>query len=250
MQYPSPAQADAKTEIFTPAGSVALVGHPNVGKSALFQRLTGQRVMVSIYPGTTVEVTRGVCRGWQGCELIDTPGVIAFPPHSDDEQVTSRILFDEPISTILQVGDAKNLRRTLSLSVQLAEMGIPLVLALNMMDEVKARGMQVDPYNVARHLGAAASTGGGALMPQYGAHQRGRVPAVANQPFLQRSWFAERIVCQFEDARKLFVDSAEIDFFLLSFFGQRQSIALRPEDMHHQALQGGDDISNFGWNIV
>ncbi|MFC1879439.1 ferrous iron transport protein B [Chloroflexota bacterium] len=135
------------------AGSIALVGHPNVGKSALFQRLTGQRVMVSNYPGTTVEVTRGKSRLLPGFELVDTPGVITFPPHSDDEQVTARILFDEPVRAILQVGDAKNLRRTLLLAVQLAETGKPLVLCLNMMDEVKARGMSVDHKIVAEQLG-------------------------------------------------------------------------------------------------
>jgi len=133
--------------------SVALVGHPNVGKSAIFHRLTGQRVMVSNYPGTTVEVTRGALRALPGFELVDTPGVIAFPPHSQDEQVTARILFDESVKTILQVGDAKNLRRTLMLTIQLAEMGIPLVLVLNMMDEARSRGIQLDLKHVADVMG-------------------------------------------------------------------------------------------------
>jgi ferrous iron transport protein B len=126
-----------------PGGSIALVGHPNVGKSALFQRLTGQRVAISNYPGTTVEIARGISKVLSDVAMIDTPGVIAFPPHSEDEEVTARVLLNEPLRAVLQVGDAKNLRRTLLLSVQLAEMGIPFVLALNMMDEARNRGVAI-----------------------------------------------------------------------------------------------------------
>ncbi len=125
-------------------GSIALVGHPNVGKSVLFQKLTGQRVIVANYPGTTVELTRGSLRSLPEVTLVDTPGVIAFPPHSEDEQITGRVLLYEPLKAILQVGDAKNLRHTLTLTVQLAEMGVPLVLALNMMDEANSRGVSLN----------------------------------------------------------------------------------------------------------
>ncbi|OGO36937.1 MAG: ferrous iron transport protein B [Chloroflexi bacterium RBG_16_57_11] len=136
------------------AGSIALVGHPNVGKSVIFQRLTGQRVIVSNYPGTTVEVARGSAPRLPGLTLIDTPGVIAFPPYSEDEQVTARLLLNEPIQIILQVGDAKNLRRTLLLTLQLAEMGLPLVLALNMTDEALARGVALDYGRISAAIGA------------------------------------------------------------------------------------------------
>ncbi|NUM48224.1 MAG: ferrous iron transport protein B [Anaerolineales bacterium] len=134
------------------AAAIALIGHPNVGKSALFQRLTGQRVIVSNYPGTTVELTRGTARDLPDTAIIDTPGVITLPPHTEDEFVTARVLLDEPLQAILQVGDAKNLRRTLFLTVQLAEMGRPLVLALNMMDEADARGVRIAPEHLAGQL--------------------------------------------------------------------------------------------------
>lgn len=133
-------------------GSVALVGHPNVGKSVIFQKLTGQRVIVANYPGTTVELVRGNLRSLPDITLVDTPGVIAFPPHSEDEQVTGRVLLYEPLKAILQVGDAKNLRRTLSLTVQLAEMGLPLVLALNMMDEAHSRGVNLNHSLLGEYL--------------------------------------------------------------------------------------------------
>jgi len=135
-----------------PGDLIALVGQPNVGKSALFQRLTGQRVAISNYPGTTVEIARGISKALADAAVIDTPGVIAFPPHSEDEQVTARVLFDEPIHVVLQVGDAKNLRRTLLLSLQLAEMGLPFVLALNMMDEAQSRGIAIQFDQLSRSI--------------------------------------------------------------------------------------------------
>jgi ferrous iron transport protein B len=137
---------------------IALVGQPNVGKSALFQRLTGQRAIVANYPGTTVEVARHAVRQLPGVVLVDTPGVITFPAHTEDEQVTSRILFEEPLDAILQVGDAKNLRRTLMLTIQLAELGLPLVLALNMIDEAEAHGLQLDTRIIQEQLGVAVVT--------------------------------------------------------------------------------------------
>lgn len=128
---------------FRNGSCVALVGNPNVGKSVLFHRLTGQYVVVSNYPGTTVEVSQGKLRRMEGVILIDTPGIIGFPSRSEDEQVTERVLFNDNLRTVIQVGDAKNLRRTLHLTIQLAEMGLPLVLALNMVDEARMRGLEI-----------------------------------------------------------------------------------------------------------
>jgi ferrous iron transport protein B len=142
----------AQAATVSSGGSIALVGHPNVGKSVLFNLLTGQHVAISNYPGTTVEVARGTARALADMLLVDTPGVVTFPPHSEDEQVTARVILNESPQVILQVGDAKNLRRTLLLTVQLAEMGLPLVVALNMMDEAMARGVRVDDRQLARRL--------------------------------------------------------------------------------------------------
>ena len=125
-------------------GSVALIGHPNVGKSAIFQRLTGQRVMISNYPGTTVAVSRGKMLAFPDIDLVDTPGLITIPSHTEDEHVTTRVLLEETPRVLLQVGDAKNLRRTLLLTIQLAEMGLPFVLALNMTDEALKVGLDLD----------------------------------------------------------------------------------------------------------
>jgi ferrous iron transport protein B len=139
-------------QVGTLTGAIALVGHPNVGKSVIFQRLTGQHVTISNYPGTTVEVTRGAVHSLSGAVLIDTPGVYTFPSQSEDELVTTRVLLNEPLQAIVQVGDAKNLRRTLLLTLQLAEMGLPLVLVLNMMDEAISRGVEVNHQLLAEYL--------------------------------------------------------------------------------------------------
>lgn len=143
---------------------IALVGHPNVGKSVLFHRLTGAYVNVSNYPGTTVEVTRASTRFDSALTLLDTPGVLALPSRSDDERATMRALLNESTRCLVQVGDAKNLRRTLTLTALLAELGVPMVLALNMHDEAAARGVTVDIPALAGELGvpvlATVATGG------------------------------------------------------------------------------------------
>jgi ferrous iron transport protein B len=131
--------------------SIALVGSPNVGKSVLFHRLTGRYVAVSNYPGTTVEVTHGPARSIKDATIVDTPGIVSFPPRSEDEAVTAQVLLNQDISTIVQVGDAKNLRRSLTLCLQLGEMGLPMILAMNMADEAAQRGMSID-YNLLGEL--------------------------------------------------------------------------------------------------
>lgn len=134
-------------------GTYVLVGHPNVGKSVLFHRLTGAYVNVSNYPGTTVEVTRASARFDREAALLDTPGVLSLPSRSDDERTTVRALLNEPTRALLQVGDAKNLRRTLTLTALVAELDVPMVLALNMHDEATARGVSTDLKSLSEKLG-------------------------------------------------------------------------------------------------
>ena len=134
--------------------TIILVGNPNVGKSVIFSHLTGHYVEVSNYPGTTVEVTRGKTQfNGTSIPIIDTPGINSLLPRSLDEQVTRDILFEEQPRAVIQVADAKNLRRTLLLTVQLIEMGIPMVLVLNMQDEALARGINIETDELSRRLG-------------------------------------------------------------------------------------------------
>ncbi len=124
---------------------VVLVGNPNVGKSVLFHNLTGVYVTVSNYPGTTVEVARGIGRiGVHEFEVIDTPGMYALLPISEEERVARNIILEESPTVVLQVVDAKNLERMLGLTLQLVEAGLPLILVLNMMDELRALGTRIN----------------------------------------------------------------------------------------------------------
>lgn len=131
-----------------------LVGNPNVGKSVVFNQLTGRYVTVSNYPGTTVDVSRGVA--WLGggkYEVLDSPGTNSLFPRSEDERVTRNVLLERLPDVVIQVADAKNLRRALVITLELAELGIPMVLCLNMADEAEARGIRIDPKRLSQILG-------------------------------------------------------------------------------------------------
>src|SRR3954454_6105652 len=124
------------------ARKILLIGNPNVGKSLLFTRLTNRYVTVSNYPGTTVEITTAKADlGGELCEIIDTPGTNGLTPQSNDERVALDILLATPDADVIQVGDISNLRRTLLLSLQLAEHDVAFTLCLNMSDEARARAV-------------------------------------------------------------------------------------------------------------
>ncbi|MDX1437008.1 MAG: ferrous iron transport protein B [Anaerolineales bacterium] len=132
---------------------IALIGHHNVGKSVLFSSLTGRQTISANYSGTTVDIARGTLRSRPDLTILDTPGVVTLPPRTEDELATERVLLNETLSGVVQVGDAKNLRRTLLLTIQLLEMQVPMVLTLNMMDEAAARGLELDTSRLQSKLG-------------------------------------------------------------------------------------------------
>ena len=137
-----------------PVETVLLIGNPNVGKSLLFKNLTHRYVNVSNFPGTTVEITRArATLVDQVVEVIDSPGVNDLSPRSEDARVTRELLDRHPEATVVQVADAKNLRRALLLTLQLAELGHPMVLVLNMLDELAARGGRIDAGRLSELLG-------------------------------------------------------------------------------------------------
>ena len=137
-----------------PRRRILLVGNPNVGKSVLFKNLTGRYVTVSNYPGTTVEVVRARTRLDEGpVEVVDTPGTNDLAPTSDEARVTLAMLERHPEAVVVQVADARNLRRALLLTMQLAELNRPMVLVLNMIDELAARGGRIDPEGLEELLG-------------------------------------------------------------------------------------------------
>ncbi len=134
---------------------VILIGNPNVGKSVIFNYLTGKYVTVSNYPGTTVEVSTGTLSAHgKKFQVLDTPGVNSLIPMSEDEKVTRDILLKEPKSYLVQVIDTKNIRRGLLISLQLSEMGLPFIVLLNMWDEAKSRGIEIKTQTLSEILDA------------------------------------------------------------------------------------------------
>ena len=120
-----------------------LIGSPNVGKSVLFNALTGTYATVSNYPGTTVDISTGSCqiKGVQ-YEVLDTPGLYSLLPVTEEERVTRRLLFEQQADVVLQVIDAKNIRRMLPLTFELIDGGLPVIVVLNMMDEAYRQGLK------------------------------------------------------------------------------------------------------------
>lgn len=126
-------------------GKIILVGNPNVGKSLLFNALTGAYTTVSNYPGTSVEVSRGFCEiEGQRFEVLDTPGMYSLLPITEEERVARDILLAEQPHAVVHVIDARNLERMLPMTLQLIETGLPVMLVVNIMDEAEALGMTID----------------------------------------------------------------------------------------------------------
>jgi ferrous iron transport protein B len=131
---------------------ILLMGNPNVGKSALFSRLTGVQAIVSNYPGTTISYTRGYMKlGGEKAEVIDAPGTYTLEPTSEAEEIALRLLDSGDI--VINVANAINLERNLYLTLQLLERGIPMVVALNLWDDTKHRGVEIDLDKLRNLLG-------------------------------------------------------------------------------------------------
>lgn len=124
------------TEILT----FALAGNQNCGKTTLFNQLTGSSQHVGNFPGVTVDRKDGVIRGYSNTSVTDLPGIYSMSPYSSEELVTRSFLLDEHPKGIINIVDATNIERNLYLTMQLMELDIPMVLALNMMDEVRENG--------------------------------------------------------------------------------------------------------------
>ena len=132
--------------------TIVLMGNPNVGKSGVFSRLTGTRVIISNYPGTTVDVSRGVTRLLdREVEVIDAPGTYSLSPTCPVEEVAAGILDDADI--VINVVDSTNLERNLYLTLEILERGIPVAVALNLWDEAGHQGIAIDVETLERLLG-------------------------------------------------------------------------------------------------
>jgi ferrous iron transport protein B len=206
---------DVKTE------AIILIGNPNVGKSVIFGALTRRYVTVSNYPGTTVEIAEGNLP--DGQQVIDTPGTNSLTSISDDEQVTANVLFDhlDDLQTVIQVADAKNLSRALLLTYQLIELGVPLVLNLNMLDEARANGVSIDTACLSRRLGIVVTT----TIATQGIGLADLEDAISRaQPTSPCFSYETPIEAAIEEVQRLLPDN----------FGHRRGLAVR--------LLGGDSV--------
>ncbi|MGM9522982.1 MAG: ferrous iron transport protein B [Faecousia sp.] len=131
----------------------ALVGNQNCGKTTLFNQLTGANQHVGNFPGVTVDSKTGQMRGAKGCNVTDLPGIYSMRPYTGEEIVTRDFILNEHPDGIINIVDATNIERNLYLTLQLLEMGIPMVLALNMMDEVRNNGGTIDVVKMSEALG-------------------------------------------------------------------------------------------------
>lgn len=161
---------------------IALVGLPNTGKSQIFNNLTGKYTLVSNYPFTTVKIKRGQCRiSNEICEIIDTPGLHCLYIHSEEELVVRNLLLSEKPDVIIQCIDANRLKQSLTLTADLLELGVPMVVSLNAIDETAKKGLWIDSGELSNLLGvpvveATAVTGKGLkeLMDAVGKAEKGR----------------------------------------------------------------------------
>ena len=132
---------------------IALAGNPNSGKTTLFNALTGSNQFVGNWPGVTVEKKEGKLKKHDDVVIMDLPGIYSLSPYTLEEVVSRNYLITERPDAILNIVDGTNLERNLYLTTQLTELGIPVVVAINMMDVVKKNGDQINVKELSRQLG-------------------------------------------------------------------------------------------------
>lgn len=131
----------------------ALIGNPNSGKTTLFNQMTGSNQHVGNFPGVTVEKKEGPVRGHKGVSVVDLPGIYSLSPYTAEEVVTRDFLIFEKPDAIINIIDATNIERNLYLTLQLMELNVPMILALNMMDEIYGNGITIDIHKLEEQLG-------------------------------------------------------------------------------------------------
>ncbi len=144
----------------------ALVGNQNCGKTTLFNQLTGSNQHVGNFPGVTVDQKSGAIRGQKDCTVVDLPGIYSIRPYTPEEIVTRDFILNQKPDGIINIVDATNIERNLYLTLQLLEMRVPMIIALNMMDEVAAGGGTIDIHGMSQALGVP-------VVPISAAHNQG-----------------------------------------------------------------------------
>ena len=135
--------------------TIALCGNPNSGKTTLFNALTGSNQKVGNWPGVTVEQKLGSYKKDSSVAIVDTPGIYSLSPFTIDEQVAHKYLMESKPDLVINIVDSTNLERNLFLTSQLMELDVPVVVALNMQDEAKAKGIYINKDMLEGYFGCA-----------------------------------------------------------------------------------------------
>ena len=213
------------------ATKIALAGNPNCGKTTLFNALTGSNQFVGNWPGVTVEKKEGRLKGYEDVTVTDLPGIYSLSPYTLEEVVARNYLIDEQPDVILNIVDGTNLERNLYLSTQLMELGIPVVMAVNMMDVVKKNGDEIYTDKLSRALGCkvmeiSALKGTGiaeAAKTAVEVGQRSKAQMVVHT-FDKK---VEDALCRIESFLGSDVEESRKRFFAIKLFERDEKIAAR-----------------------
>lgn len=189
--------------------SVALAGNPNSGKTTLFNALTGANQFVGNWPGVTVEKKEGKYKGDREIKITDLPGIYSLSPYTLEEVVAREFLLNEKVDVILNIIDGSNLERNLYLTTQLLELGIPVVIAVNMLDVIEKRGDVIDYNHLSQELGCP-------VLPISALKNKGiqevmdKIKEVAYQPFTSKNIYSEDINEVLSYLRSLLIDKIDV----------------------------------------
>ena len=211
---------------------IALAGNPNSGKTTLFNALTGSNQYVGNWPGVTVEKKDGLLKGAPDVIIQDLPGIYSLSPYSLEEKVSRRFLVEENPDAILNIVDGTNIERNLYLSTQLAELGLPMVMAVNMMDVVKKNGDRIDFAKIAKALrcevvGISALKGEGGVEAAKKAVELAGAAAQAKRPGEVPHVFTgsvEHAIAHIEESIQGLVKKSAIRWYAIKIFERDREV--------------------------
>ncbi len=217
---------------------IALAGNPNSGKTTLFNALTGANQFVGNWPGVTVEKKEGALKKHDGVIITDLPGIYSLSPYTLEEVVARNYLIGERPEAILNIVDGTNLERNLYLTTQLAELGIPMVVAINMMDVVKKRGDRIDTVQLSKAIGCrvveiSALRGDGVLEAA-----RAAIDAAQNAQMIPRHTFSgvvEHALAHIEEAGLHTMPKEQQRWYAVKIF-ERDDKVLEQLQLHEDIL--------------